>query len=64
MPKIKRSVDVKATSPEAEANKPINDFIRRGSGSIFPRNVADNPTLRAMFERDDDDQNGGDDRGN
>ena len=59
-----KAVTVTGTSSEAEQNQQINDFIRGNSNSILPRNVQNNPVLRAMFQSDDDDQNGGDDRGN
>lgn len=57
MPTIKRSIDINATSQEAEQNKEINSFIRRGFGQILPRNLQGNETILNMFQRDDDDQN-------
>ena len=57
MPTIKRSIDINATSQEAEQNKEINSFIRRGFGQILPRNLQGNETILKMFQRDDDDQN-------
>lgn len=53
-----KGVTVSSQSKESEQNQAVNDFIRAGYGSILPRNLQGNETIRKMFQHDDsDDQN-------